>query len=250
MQRSFNYTNRRTIKEREVRFSILSAGGALTLVADLSQLKSADFPAAAKVYVEAYRQTSWKRFDFGTIDELRPPPDLRLEQFSSPEALLFRVYVVDPQTSLIIGVAEQVPLRTGGDQAKPRRSLLPVQGDRLNSGEVYRVTFEHGPVLIVDNSIGSATDIARSAGFRALVYPAVLREVLFRILMVDGGFDEDSQTWGADWVRFVRTLGVIESVPDDGDREAIAEWIDSAVAALARATQAQAGFKQFWEAEA
>jgi hypothetical protein len=35
-------------------------------------------PTDAKVFVEAYRQTNWMRFDFGTIGAVQAPGDLLL----------------------------------------------------------------------------------------------------------------------------------------------------------------------------
>ena len=60
---------------------------------DLAKYK---FPDNARVYVEAYRQMEWMRFDFGSVASVRPPADRQLSRFESPEGVLFRIRVVSP----------------------------------------------------------------------------------------------------------------------------------------------------------
>ena len=77
--RRLNYTGRKRIRQTDVRFVIHEDGsGSATFDGDLSGLGNCDLPADARVYVETYRQTSWMRFDFGTIEAISPPEDRRL----------------------------------------------------------------------------------------------------------------------------------------------------------------------------
>src|SRR5262249_34359078 len=102
--------------------------------------------------------------------------------------------------------------------------------------EVYRLDFSNdGPILLVNRAAGDKDAIVRSPLFMSIVYPAALREILNRIILVEGldDPDDDGESPEARWLRFATGLPGVGPIPakDDGDRD---QWIDDAVAAFAR----------------
>ena len=76
MQRRFNYTGRKRIHRKDVKFSIVSVVNEIAFDANLDGLRNYDLPRDAFVFVEAYRQTNWMRFYFGTIGAISSPHPL------------------------------------------------------------------------------------------------------------------------------------------------------------------------------
>ena len=98
MLRRFNYTGRVRLLREDVKFKLKNeSNGAWSFEATLA-LDEYELPNDALVAVEAYRQTSWMRFDFGTIGAILQPSDRQLTEFDSPEDILFRVRVTSPGT--------------------------------------------------------------------------------------------------------------------------------------------------------
>jgi hypothetical protein len=88
-------------------------------------------PASARVFVEAYRQTYWQRFDLGTVGEPRQPEDRRLSAFGSVEGVFLRVKIVeagepgsDGRPAQILRHADRIQPRIL--EEVERRSLLPL----------------------------------------------------------------------------------------------------------------------------
>jgi hypothetical protein len=137
MIRRFNYTGRRKIAKEHARISIRQADGVATFAADLS-LKRYGFPAAARVFVEAFRQTVLMRFDWGTIGHPERPPRIALSEFASTEGLWFRVKVVDAQgndssPARILGLANKIT-PAHADAPADSDSLLPVVPAAIEDG--------------------------------------------------------------------------------------------------------------------
>src|SRR5476651_1773831 len=95
MKRSLNFTGRKRIAQSDVVVAITGKDGNAAFDATLALAKY-KFPDNARVYVEAYRQMDWMRFDFGSAASIRPPDDRRLTRFESAEGVLFRIRVVSP----------------------------------------------------------------------------------------------------------------------------------------------------------
>lgn len=249
MLRRLNYTNRARIRRSDVRIAVDSSNG-LAFSADLSALREYDLPMDSLVFVEAYRQTNWMRFPFGRVGALESPADRRLRQFESPEGILFRVKVTPAgDVHTLLAEADRIPLVLSEVDDGMRESLLPVRSAVLD-GELYRLDLSGlQPVLEISKVAGLHSEIARSPAFVALVYPAVLREILVRITLVDGHFDSDSlDDWQSRWLRFVAQIpgGRLPPKATAGESE-IVDWINDAVEAFARRIRALERFSEFWK---
>ena len=107
--------------------------------------------------------------------------------------------------------------------------------------ELWKVSFENErPRLLVNlRAAGNYKQFTLHPAFIALVYPAAMREVLWRIVYVEGHRDyDDAASDYSRWVRFaVEVLGVGEPPKaEDGvdDAEEVDKWVANSVAAFSR----------------
>jgi len=254
MLRRFNYTGRVRILREDVRFSLKPEGAAWAFDAVLA-LDKYELPADAIVAVEAYRQTSWMRFDFGKVGALQPPVSRVLGEFDTPDDILFRIRVTSAGTpeephGMLLAEADRIPLRSPEELEDPRIPLLPVLPSDLGS-ELWRIDFEDYPRLLLNTAAGNYKQIGLDPGFISVVYPSALREVLGRILHREKyrDFDEPDD-WQARWLRFaVQVLGVGEPPTEEDGEDANDDWINRAVAAFARKHGLVEKFRTFFGAE-
>ncbi len=236
--RRLNYTGRKKIRRNDVSISLQDKPNApATFDADLTKLSEYNLPPDAIVSVEARLQTRWMRFRFGTVGAITPPADRALAEFDSPDGILFSVKVTatSGNRGMLLAEADAIPVRFPGEAEERRNPLLPVKSDDIGQ-EVYRVDFSNDPpMLLVNRAAGEKDTIVRSPLFMSIVYPAALREILNRIILVEESDDpdDDGDSWQSRWLRFATALPGVGPVPpkDEGDRE---QWIDDAVAAFAR----------------
>jgi hypothetical protein len=249
MLRRLNYTNRLRIRREDIRIQLSNADGVLAFDADLSRIRNYDLPTQSLVFVEAYRQTNWMRFAFGRIGALLPPADRRLSQFDSAEGVRFRVKVVpESDAHKLLAEADAIPLLMPDEGTGDREPLLPVKPAQLD-GEVFRLDYSGDwPILLIHREAGAYSDIGRSLPFVSLVYPAVFREIMTRLLLVDKHFDDSSEDdWRSKWLRFATSLPGSNELPaESASEDDVTDWIDGAVAAFARRVQAVPRFLEFW----
>jgi len=254
MIRRFNYTNRKSIERKDIPIQITRTDGLTTFDADLSALVDYGLPPDSQVFVEAYRQTNWKRFDFGQVGAIKPAPDRDLSHFESPELLLFRVKVT-PNGNMhkLLAEADQIPLthpEPNADHPEPE-FLLEVK--RATLEEIYQIEFTdtQPPLLLINKDAGDYIEIGRSSAFRSLVYPAVFREILNRILLIDqyDANDTDGPKWVTRWLKFASLYQGVGEPPNAEDTQDCHDWVDKAVKAFAKKLQARAEFAKYWENE-
>ena len=94
------------------------------------ELDGCELPAEALVFVEAYRQTTWMRWAWGTVGALQPPANRALAEFDSPDDVLFRVRVTSPGTpeephGLLPAEADRVRLRSPEELTTRARRCCP-----------------------------------------------------------------------------------------------------------------------------
>lgn len=256
MQRRFNYTDRVRILQADTRFSLKQNNGRWNFDAALN-LADYDLPAESLVFVEAYRQTVWMRWAWGTVGEQRVPANRDLTEFDSTEDILFRVRVTSPGSpdephGLLLAEADRIRLRGPEDSEEKRDTIFPVVPAELGD-ELWKVSIDSDqrPRLLVNlHAAGNYKQFTLHPAFIALVYPAAMREVLWRIVYVDGHRDyDDSASDYSRWVRFaVEVLGVGEPPKvEDGvdDAEEVGEWIAGAVAVFSRKHGLLAKFESF-----
>jgi len=97
MIRRFNYTGRKRILREDVPISLTGSKPIWGFDIDLTRITSYEFPPSARIYVEAYEQASYMRFDFGSVEKIAPvSKDARvLSEFEGSDGVRFRIKVVD-----------------------------------------------------------------------------------------------------------------------------------------------------------
>ena len=232
--RRLNYTKRRRITHADVDI-MLRTDASDTPVFDAElNLAGYSFPADARVVIEAYRQTTLLRFDYGTATLLQAPADRSLADFETPDEVLFRVKVSATSTNagMLLGEADKIRPREPDEQPDRRIPLLPSVPDDLGE-EIWRIDFEGGTFLRVSRHLPDWKQTVQSQAFRAMVYPAAMRQILERILHIEKvTTTDDSADWRSRWLLFAASLPgsrALTTTPDEYD-----DWIEEAVAAFAR----------------
>ena len=232
-----NRTGRKRIHQRDIRLRMREAERGEAPVFDLDlHLQGYDFPADARVRVEAWRGNASQRWDFGTVGRLAPPPDTGRRLTDLPAGVRFRVFVVAADGSgRLLGHAPATRPEL------PINSLLPLQETELGA-EVWRVQFDGedgNPVLLVNEAIPSISDAVRhDPTFRSLVMPEVFRAILTRMVLVDRPDWADLDGPWQDWVKTACAYlpDVDPQLSADGplDADSACRWIDQVAGALAR----------------
>lgn len=232
--RRINYTKRRRILQKDVQFVIREQDGAPAFDASLN-LSDYRFPADARVFVEAYRQTTVIRFDFGTVGVPTPPPHRYIAEFDTIDAVLFRVRVTaaSDNRGIVLGEADQIKPHAPDEVPDQRIPLLPIRPDDLGE-EVWRIEFSESAVhLLINKRVGNWKEIAANPHFKSLVYPAAMRSILEHVLRVEEvNTPDDPEDWRSRWIRFAMQLPGSSQIPID--RSEYTDWIDDAVSAFAR----------------
>lgn len=235
MARSFNYTKRREIAKSSIRVSVSSTDPRHCFAATFD-LASYDFDSSARVYVEAYRKNQLLRFDFGTVGKIAAPSDTSLAAFGDDMmGIRFRVKVVASNAEkTILGMSKS--FRAENDEGGAADCILPISRLQKENENVWEIDFEDdGPTLAINANLEK--QVVQKSYFLALVFPAVIREVL-TYAFIENDPDELGE-WAEDWKRFALDLGADEFPSFSGDDrekdvQALRQWIASAVQAFVR----------------
>lgn len=248
--RTINYTRRKRILREDARISIRDDNGGKVFDVSLNLAKY-HLPGDAYIYVEAYRQLHYMRFDYGQVGAIRIPEIRQLSDFGSADGVLFRVKVVkgyEPH-GLLLAEADQIRPRSTTDDDDNRIPLLPVKPDENMGDEIWRIEFDgQQTLLLINSTLGDWRAIVRHPVFLSLVYPAALRFILVHILTEEGARDtDDMEDWRSRWLRFAVSLpGVSDPPRDDADDVNIQNWIDNAVSAFSRHHNFRTTFERYW----
>src|ERR1043166_1165104 len=249
MIRKFNYTDRIRIRRKDVRITLREENGKFAFDADLSALGDYELPPESFVFIEAYRQANWTRFNFGQVGAITPDKNCDLSQFESPDGLLFRLKVTpNGEIHKLLAEADHIPLARPQQNQGDRMPLLPVKPQKLGD-EIYRLDFTGGgPLLLINSDAGHYADIGRAPAFVSLVYPGVFREILSRVLLIEQHDDDaNPDDWQSQWIRFALLYPGLGELPGPEDTDGRGDWIDKAVSAFAKQLQARAKFAEFWK---
>lgn len=232
MLRTINSTGRKKIFRRQVTIRTSEDNGtAPSFDIDLD-LEELTLPADAPIFVEAYDRRSYQRFPWGTVGEPKRPSDTSLSELAG-ERILFRVKVVEPgDDGRLLAAAER--LKPRDDTAEEVTSLLPVDV-RSDLGDLtWKVEFGSEAVLVLNGRVPGIKDAMRNDPiYRALVFPSLLREVLYRALFVEECREPGGDSWYGMWIDYAtRLLG--EEPPSGDDSFDLARWLDDVVAEFAR----------------
>jgi len=251
--RRFNYTGRKRISLKDAKIYLKQDENKTIKFDAVLSLTDYDLPDEASVSVEAYRQTSWMRFPCGKVEDIQLPTEEHLLDFDSPEGVLFRVRVTsqDEPVGLLLAEADQIRPRLPEDDDENSISILPAKPDDSLGDQIFRVDFSDRPILLINSRIGEWRSIALDPVFIALVLPAAMREILTRILRIDGYSDTENLTeWRSQWLSFSLSLPGVTDLPVDEDEEdRMDDWIEEAVASFCRRFDMYRHFKQYWTEE-
>jgi len=229
MQRRLNSTDRRRIpKDRiEIIFEPSLEADAAPCARASINLDGIDLPADARVSLEAYFRSSAMRFPCGTVGTLQIPSRIELSDIDRGGAIQFRLLIIAADGSGRI-VAAADGIRPAGQSELERQALLPVTETDLRE-EIWKVDVDErvGPRLLLNSRIpGLAAKLRSEPLYQGLILPHALRAVLRGL--PPAGQDGDDVSWGEDWRRFLKQLGMPDE-PDLLDDEARDEWIEDAV---------------------
>lgn len=240
MKRTFNFTGKKKIPHKNIQINIKRRGDVFESFDAEINLERMSLPKDAPVYVEAYHRAAWSRYDFGKVGDIGARQGTDLGSLGHYGSLTFRVLVTD-DSGKILALAKRV---------RPTREimhdpLLPVALEDIGR-LIWRVDYgmEERPVLVVNEKIPGIENIAsRDSSFILYVYPAVLREILNRIIFAeDEAIRPDDLTvkWHDDWIKFARMVYPEGSPPKvmnpedaDFDRDPTLDWIDDVVSEFA-----------------
>lgn len=248
--RTLNYTGRKRIRREDARIAIREEKKGPVFDAGLT-ISGYGLPADAHIFVEAYRQTHYMRFDFGRVGAPTIPSDRFLHDFESAEAILFRVKVVTDASphGMLLAEADQIRPRKSADEEESRIGLLPVVPSDDIGDEIWRLEFDDQQTLLLINSkLVEWRAAARDPVFLSLVYPGVFRTILSRILVQEGYRDTDDENdWQARWLRFAVSLPGVGEVPGENEQpDRIDQWIDRAVSAFCYRHGTWESYERYW----
>jgi len=234
MRRRFNYTGRQKLKQKDIAISITQdENGLQKFYADL-KLDEYKLPSDARVWVEAYDRNAVMRFPYGIAESPASEVATTLDAFSGSDSYYFRVKVVDSEQSsrLFASALSISPLRQD-ENDDIRKSLLRITTRDL--GPVpWSLEFSNSdyPLLVINNEIDAGKSLARSNKFfQALVFPAVLKQILVKILVEDeyrpGSEPDDDDLWKESWLEFAGSLPGNTSLQAglEVSEDEIANWI-------------------------
>lgn len=252
MLRRFNYTGRKKILREDVPISLQGSKPLWYFQADLNGIGKYELPPDARVFVEAYEQASYMRFDLGTVGNitLLSKESRVLSEFEGSDGMRFRLKVVDssPEAKLLAEADGILPLAPE-DADENKLPLLPVRHSELGQ-ELWKISFEDGtqnmPTLLVNEIIDDRIAFVRSPAFIALAWPGILREILVRVLIIDGHTDlDDEGDWHSLWLRFARRIVPVASIPSEEDAAYL--WISDVVSAFCNKNGLVTKYKQYEE---
>lgn len=235
MKRKFNYTGRKRIPREKIFVALNQFRGSIQSFVATLDLEDMELPSDAKIYVEAYHRTEFRRFDFGTVGKVTPPASTRLD-IGYAESLRFRVLVVE--NGIVLASAERIRPISEGDT----RSILPVDMDDLGQ-QIWRVDYsgeEDSPVLVLNKNILNILNTAKlDPQFFFHVFPTAIKEILTHMVFMDGvdDMEDPSIDWHRDWLEFSKKFsgGLPQCLNPKADNfteevaEEVEEWIDNVV---------------------
>jgi len=231
MIRRFNYTGRRKLPTENISLRLLRRDGAMSFEAQIVNFDTLGLPGSSQIFVEAYHQSTYMRFDFGTIAQPQIPPDRELTEFYDGSPVNFRVKIVDTsgETGRILAVADRLNPFRDDDEIKGD-PLIPVRMVGGMGQEIWRVVWgASGPVLELNQEqAGIKETVLKKPIFRSMVLPEVLRTVLTRILIDEMDRDEEYAERAKLWLKFAATFHN-EAEPDDRESPIVDGWVNRAV---------------------
>ena len=258
--RVLNFTGRQRIKREHVEITITEPKypqpPEISVRLDLSDYK---LPPNARVFVEAYRQTAWQRFDYGTVGQIVAPEDRRLVDFGTGDGVLFRVKVVktidnNQEDALILAQADSVP----ANQDNRSRSLLCLVPDPELKEEPWKLVLpdpddnnDTPEIRVSTHLVQDRYSFGRSPAFVSLAIPNIFRMILLNWLRGEPPEDDEWNQPRGLWFRLACAYAGSKDVPADifgsdthGEQE---QWVDEVITAFCRRHGIDRSFRKWWK---
>lgn len=239
MKRRFNYTGRKKIKRENIKLKINTGPSSIKSISANVNIDQKSFPPETKVYLDAYHKFERKRFDFGSVKELKIPYALQINDLSFVENLRFRLLLVDKNVTngKILAHSDSITI----DESADIKPILPVKFDDIGN-VLWQLRFTGeigGPVLFVNEKIPNIETIVKTdVLFFNYVFPQAIKEIMYYMVFVDGVDDikDPSIDWHKDWLLFFRKFLPNEPFPEtlqpldeNFNREDVIKFFDEVV---------------------
>lgn len=206
------------------------------------------FPPDAVIVIEAQAHWTLMRFDCATVSSSTCGGPFQLDDFDSPNGIVFRLKVIGTgaQEGLILGEAEGVRPATD-DGMEDARSFLAVQPADLGD-VVWRLSFVGtDPLLQVNERMEDWRSFIRRRDVQALLMPEIYRQLLREAFR--NPVDTDAKDA---WQNAVLTMvpPAVGRRPASEDQEDIDGWVDDAVRFFAGRHRLLRGLSEWTRGEA
>lgn len=239
------FLSRKKILQKDIRVRLEVNGLSKRFTATV-HLDAYGFPGDARIWIEAKQLLETLRFDLGTVAQPKPASLVDVSRLRG-DRVTFNLLVLDPVSSRKLGSAETIRPNVDAGAGEDSIPLLPVDASLRLDPLLWRIEYcdndqeghSDAPVLMFDSGAaqGSASLFVQDPAVRALVFPAAMREVLTRLLLVDRvDYEPDSRSWRNSWLRFAaRLAGEEPPVPDSPNfMEEAYDWIGQATSKHAK----------------
>ena len=240
----FNYTGRQRIVERDIDVRLISTSSATSKLMLGVDLRKYGFPLESGVKLEANtRGAFWVAYDGRTSDFDSGMVDLgSFETWVSEDewdSVRFRLKVYDRADKKLLGrTTRTFPLRSVQHDDD---SLL--RSESRDIGElIYLVDYDDdGPIFVLSKRLWEfRIQLMADLGFRSVVLPDIVRQVLRRIIDYNLFDPDDGEAnWSNDWIDWMQAvpdlMGAVDDLEslDGDDPEQVSRWIEDILARFA-----------------
>lgn len=252
MPRSINYTGRQRIVQSRADIEVYEKSGRRYFDLVSLDLEGMNISEDAKIYIEPYFKSSFKRFHFGTVGNIESPEDRSLEELPDSGIIHFRIKITDEsgKHGMLLAFARRIAPRGLEEVKKANRCILPV--NPVDTGpSVWRLSFnpDYGrPTLEISNKLHDYNidyrEVVRSPEFLTLVYPAVVKEIAHKIAFFEDDYEAEGDQWQSLWLKFFyKTLCVDEKpVRTEDNQDELDNWVDEVEKGFCRKLKIQQKF--------
>lgn len=236
MKRSYNYTGRTRLDQKDFAISLYDREAFYEFVLTLNQDNPAlAFPLQSSIKIEAYVGENIERFSLGTWGSPKKDQRIPITKFDTSENVKFRIKIVDDSI-------EEKPLLAWRDSVRPvsydkkgkRVGILPVKPVDLRN-RIWRLVWDgDSPCLQLNKKVSSAKDISSIAesdpDFASLVFPSIFEEIFLKLAKSDSAvLQEKENEWAIFASKFTASPAPEYNDEDDESIKEIENWVDECV---------------------
>ena len=198
--------NRKNIKKKDICLDIIEdeKNNILTVKIVKINLLGYDFPASARIFLEAFNRLDIERIPLGEVglfseENIREPlplPSFKFNNERQRSGIKFRLKIVDIKTGHLLGLVENLK------ETKYVNSLLSINTDEeINT--VYVVCWEdsNNPTLSVNKDF----DFEKLKNIKPIIVEAVFKEILTGLLFFECD-DLEDELENHKWIQFAQKL--------------------------------------------